>query len=238
MPRYWLAAHAYPAAVGPQTIFFDSRNRTFCALRTNWVYSLRTMIEDWAMPETPYGETAADASPQEYAAFMTKRGLLTTVASEGKRMEQLQIDSVQYGAVEHADLSFVQAGPVDAARLLYAGILACWKFRHRTLEHLLQELAGRRKMRNENPAGLSDQRIRRVLHAYWCMRPLLPFGRHTDLIDSWTLVEYLSKYHVFPRLVIGVQLMPFISHTWVQHAETVFNDTPEFVRQFTPIFSA
>lgn len=237
LQRYWLAKHAYPAVLGPQTIFFHSVERSFCALRTSWIYLLRTLVEDWGMPEIQCYETTAEAAPQEYAAYLEKRGLLTRVVTEGKRMEQLQMVEAQYG-VDRTNISQVHVGLTDTGRLLHSALIAAWKFQHRSFDSLVRDLAQRRIASTESRAGASAQRLSQLVSAYWHLRPLLPFDRYTDLLDSLALIEYLSRYHVIPRVVIGVQLMPFASHTWVQEHAMVLNDTPEFVRQFTPIFSA
>lgn len=236
MISYWLAADAYVAVLGPQTVFFNLRQRSFCALRTSWIYSLRTAIEEWGMPEATYNEEDANAPVTDYAAHLANRGLLTTVRAVGKRMEQLQFEPARQSLVEQAGISEISVGFVKAARIIYSGMAAVWRFRHRTLQQLLMELdTGRRAGSQSRP--LSAQEISHLVCAYWRFRPLLPFDQYTDLIDSLTLIEYLSKYFVFPRLVIGVKLMPFATHSWVQEGTTVFNDSPEFVGQFTPIFS-
>lgn len=190
------------------------------------------------MPEADDNEEDANAPVDEYAAYLAKRGLLTTVQARGKRMEQLQFEPAQQSLVEQEAISHMRVGSVRAARIVYSGIVAAWRFRHRTFDELLRELDRGRNTRGEKRPRPSAQRISELVSAYWRFRPLLPFDTYTDLLDSLTLIEYLSHYFAFPRLVIGVKIMPFTTHTWVQEGSAVFNDSPEFVGQFTPIFSA
>lgn len=238
MQRYWLAAHAYVAVLGPQTVFFDSRQSSFCAVRSNWVYALRTRIEDWALPHAHYSEDNPAAPRDEYVGYLAKRGLLTSIQNGGKRMEQLQFQTPQDGVLDHMAASEIRIWPSKAARIVYSATTAAWRIRHWTFHRLLQELARRREGQLGPPAAPYAQQTAQLTSAYWRFRPLLPFGSHTDFIDSLTLIEFLSHYLVFPKLVIGVRLVPFTTHTWVQEGSTVLNDSPEFVRQFTPIFFA
>lgn len=190
------------------------------------------------MPEMHHTEAVPNASLEEHAAVLAKRGLLTTARAEGKKMEQLQLERPQYGVLDDVDPTNTRVTAAKAARVLRSGIVAAWKFRHKTFERVLLELGRSRKAHTERGVRQSTQQVTQLVSAYWRVRPLLPFDRYTDLIDSLALIEYLSSYRVFPKMVIGVRLMPFTAHTWVQQGTSVFNDSPEFVRQFTPIFSA
>lgn len=227
----------YVAVLGPQTVFFDSRNRSFCALHSSWVYCLREVVHEWGITESRDSQADTNGSPSEYAGYLADRGLLTTVPAEGKRMEQLQFETAQIGLVEQTACSQMRVGPRRTARILCSALAAVWKFHCWTFDKLLEDLAPGRRAHLKKQARPSAQQVSELVSAYWHLRPLLPFDRYTDFLDSLTLIEYLSNYIVFPRLVIGVRLMPFTTHTWVQEGTTVFNDSPEFVRQYTPIFS-
>jgi hypothetical protein len=236
MTRYWLSAHTYVAVLGPQTVFFDSKKRSFCALRSSWVYSLRSIIEEWNMPEAQGKDVSASAA--ECADYLAKRNLLTTSRALGKSMEQLQFDPAMESLVEPETLNHISVGPVRAARILHSAMVAAWRFRHRTFDELLEELDRRRRAHDAKRPCPSVQQVSQLVSIYWRFRPVLPLGKHTDTLDSLTLIEYLSNFSSFPRLVVGVRLMPFTTHTWVQEGRAVLNDNPEYVGQFTPIFSA
>lgn len=58
------------------------------------------------------------------------------------------------------------------------------------------------------------------------------------LFDSLALKLFLAKYGLFPQWVFGVRLNPFSAHCWLQHGETLVNDSLDFVGRFTPIMTA
>jgi hypothetical protein len=49
------------------------------------------------------------------------------------------------------------------------------------------------------------------------------------------MVRYLRRHQYFPDLVLGVRMMPFAAHAWVQDGDTVLNDTVDYVSAYTPI---
>jgi hypothetical protein len=58
------------------------------------------------------------------------------------------------------------------------------------------------------------------------------------LSRSTALSLRLSRLGLGADLVMGVRLIPFTAHSWVQIGDTVLNDSPEEVSRYTPIFVA
>jgi hypothetical protein len=52
---------------------------------------------------------------------------------------------------------------------------------------------------------------------------------------SVAMVTYLARRQYFPDLVLGVRMMPFAAHAWVQDGSVVLSDTAEYVSAYTPI---
>lgn len=60
---------------------------------------------------------------------------------------------------------------------------------------------------------------------------------NTEECLRWSLamVRFLRRRQYFPNLVLGVRMMPFAAHAWVQDGDTVLNDSVEQVSAYTPI---
>jgi hypothetical protein len=71
--------------------------------------------------------------------------------------------------------------------------------------------------------------------AFVHLRPLFYTTREACLLDSLTLTHFLARYGVFPTWVFGVKTDPFYAHCWVQQGDFVFNDSPDFIKGFSPI---
>jgi len=52
---------------------------------------------------------------------------------------------------------------------------------------------------------------------------------------SLALARALATRRLAGRLVVGVQLRPFLAHSWVQTDAVVLNDRPDVVRTFVPL---
>lgn len=76
-----------------------------------------------------------------------------------------------------------------------------------------------------------------IVRSFLTLRPLFYTARNHCLLDSLTLLRYLEKYRLSATWVLGVKTRPFAAHSWVQGNGVVFNDTPEYIREFTPILS-
>ena len=76
---------------------------------------------------------------------------------------------------------------------------------------------------------------RRLLSVYYHIRAFAFAKRSQCLLDSLTLLEFLARYGQHPTWVIGVQIRPFASHSWLQYRHYVLNGTAAYVREYLPI---
>jgi hypothetical protein len=76
---------------------------------------------------------------------------------------------------------------------------------------------------------------RPLVTAFTRLRPLFYTLRAACLLDSLTLLHFLSADGICPDWVFGVKTEPFDAHCWVQQGEVLFNDVPDRVRQYSPI---
>lgn len=78
-------------------------------------------------------------------------------------------------------------------------------------------------------------RARELISAYVHIRLFVFAPKARCLLDSLTMLEYLASYGLYPDWVIGVQINPFASHSWLQYDGFVLNGTPHYVRAYMPI---
>jgi hypothetical protein len=107
-------------------------------------------------------------------------------------------------------------------------MLRCWDF-----AHIVRHVRNRR--RAETAQDMDLERAARHVGSYWAQRVFLFSHKNQCLYDSLTLLHYLARDHLYPRWVFAVQARPFAAHCWIQHGDTVFNDTAEHVSGYTPI---
>jgi hypothetical protein len=79
-------------------------------------------------------------------------------------------------------------------------------------------------------------RVEDLVASFAAVRPLFNYGRICRL-DAPALCLLLRRYGFGARLVFAARLRPFAAHCWAQVEEAVVNETPDAVRQYTPILA-
>jgi hypothetical protein len=165
---------------------------------------------------------------------MISQGLLVTDPAVGKEAAPVKAEKPKVALVEY-DL---HVRPRATLRVLWnfcaAFAVARWSLKHRPIKEVVQA-ARRRKSRASGSPAVDIAAIRELVTAFVHVRPLFYTARDGCLLDSVTLSLFLARYGVFPTWVFGVKTEPFYAHCWVQQGDYVFNDTPDFIKGFSPI---
>ena len=96
----------------------------------------------------------------------------------------------------------------------------------------------RRKRFEEAHANSNPMLLPELARVFRILRPIFYTAKDKCFFDSLVLLEFCSRYRLFPSWVIGVTTQPFQAHSWVQEGTIVVNDTAERARVFTPIVVA
>jgi hypothetical protein len=162
--------------------------------------------------------------------------MLTTDADIGKEVSPVQVPAASEALVQ-PDLDWrPRITFADVVRFLWTAMLTSLAMRVFPLRSVMMR-ASKRKAEGLASAGPVDLALaRRATEAFVRLRPLIFGAQDACLYDSLALTRFLSYYRQYPACVIGVQTGPFGAHCWVQEAGFIFNDAPEHVRRFTPIF--
>jgi hypothetical protein len=188
--------------------------------------------------------TTKVASGADSLAKMLAAGMLTTDEVHGKEARPVSLPRPE-AALTAVDLRS-DADPFEARPTIGAGRVlnffrACFAarlaLRMRSIASVVSGVAARKARQGGGAQALDLRKAREHVVAYVHLRPLLLTAKDACLFDSLVLVNYLAHYGLFPTWVFGVQTGPFAAHSWVQHGDVVFNDTPENVRRYTPILT-
>ncbi|MGQ0835344.1 MAG: lasso peptide biosynthesis B2 protein [Gammaproteobacteria bacterium] len=223
----------YLSVVGGHAIFLDARQRRYVALDATALGARGGALRGWPVSDASIG--ALESEDEGALESLVHRGLLTRDGTAGKDVTPVFVEPTRQILVEYDERVSCQIGPRLAFRFIIANVLALRSVRAGSLQRLAERNRMRRSHAPPQAMPITLDRARELVSAYQRLRPLVPPVRFPDLFDSIALTTFLSWYGVFPRIVIGVKTMPFETHTWVQEDGWVFNDTPEFVRRYTPI---
>jgi Transglutaminase-like superfamily len=115
----------------------------------------------------------------------------------------------------------------------------------RPLIEIVEEVRNRKQRRGQN--RLFDIQQGAQLAGIFESLSLFVFSRRGNslaasgsrgqcLLHAQMLIHFLSQYDVYPTWVIGVRVMPWAAHSWVQEGSAYFDD-PGLACDYTPIYA-
>ncbi|HUA24156.1 MAG TPA: lasso peptide biosynthesis B2 protein [Steroidobacteraceae bacterium] len=236
MQPYLLAPHVYPCVSGQHVVLMDLERDKYVAIVP--AHRLAAWVRGWPVGSMQAADAPhdADAGAHALVSQMLAQGMLVSDPHLGK-------PAVPVTAVRAAR-SLVEFDLDDRPR---TGAALLWRFGRSCLQAQLslklrpiQAIV--ETVRNRKTAhaarGLPDAdavRLRALVSAFTRLRPLFYTLRSACLLDSLTMVHFLGAEGIHPAWVFGVKTEPFDAHCWVQLGETVLNDAPDRVRQYSPI---
>lgn len=233
MRPYCLAPHVHVCASEEGAVFLDLEKDAYVGLEIEQARALSSLVEDW--PEPQDESIAPECDAHTFAQMLCERGLLAPAATpiEYARPPRLARAESELIPWDRMTWRHVRVGHV--LRFLLSALTAALLLRCRRFPSVVDRLRRRKARHAKNAASLDSEVARKLLSAYCHIRPFVFGQKGRCLLDSLTLLEFLAHYELYPTWVIGVQIIPFGSHSWVQHESFVLNGTPAYVRAYTPI---
>jgi Transglutaminase-like superfamily len=236
---YFLSPHVHVCVAGKQVILLDLERDKYLAVAH--AHPVGRWVRGWPLPQTGPVAAVQDSVPARgpgpengLLAQMISQRLLVTDPAVGKEAAPVVADKPKVALVEYDLHVRPRATPRQLWNFCAAFAVARWSLRHRPIKEVV--LAARlRKKRAAATAPVDIAEVRELVTAFVHVRPLFYTARDGCLLDSVTLTHFLARYGVFPTWVFGVKTDPFYAHCWVQQGDYVFNDTPDFIKGFSPI---
>ncbi|MBL8271814.1 MAG: lasso peptide biosynthesis B2 protein [Steroidobacter sp.] len=233
MTDYLLSNHVHVRQTRDGVILLDLRRDQYLSLNLDQVAALRHRVSGWteATPSDTDAANSQDPSASRLIVELTRRGILTTSALNGKPVTEAQLQPTEASLCD-------QRLPLPAQRLRYAAalILACVRTSATLrLRSLGAAIAGVERRKKSATVVNDPARLREAMSVYCWLRPFLYTQKEKCLFDSLTLVNYLASQNLYPQLVFGVRGRPFLAHAWVQDDTCALNYTADYVKTYAPI---
>ena len=237
---YLLAPHVHLCVCGRYVVLMDLRRDRYVAAQPP--HLLAGWVSGWPGAEAP-AECASGAGREgsrgsRAPALLSKllaQGMLVEGAGAGRSAAPLSLPVAQRTLLE---FDFDRPPAVRAADLRRFALAWAWarsSLAIRPIHSIVSGVRTRKAHQSQAAHGSDPQRERALLMTFVHLRPLFYTVRRACLLDSLTLVHFLAASGVYPEWVFGVRTAPFDAHCWVQRGEVMFNDTPDRVRQYSPI---
>ena len=230
---YLLSPHVYVCVAGRQVVLLDLERDKYLALAH--AHPVGRWVRGWPVLP-PHADRAnhgdSPAPENSLLAKMISQGLLVTDPTLGKEASPAVTDEAKVSLVEYD----IHVRPRTSLGQLWNFFLAYaearWWLKHRPIGDVVRAA----RLRKRSRASCTDiDTVRSLVTAFVHLRPLFYTARDACLLDSLTLTHFLARYGVFPTWVFGVKTEPFYPHCWIQQGDFVFNDTPDYIRGFSPI---
>jgi hypothetical protein len=233
-PRFQLASHVYLCQLTGSAVLLDLKRDRYWGIEAAEFEAL-----------LPYMQGQVSLAMSTTGTIATEPDLLATLLAEGMLVDELQVGNPlcspavmrpRNALIEGYEEPTANPGLMDVVRFIFAAITVRISLKlhplHRTIEAARIHLEGP----GENSSSDLDAMRMRVA-VYRRLRLFLFTAENACLFDSLVLARFLRLHGFFPRLVLGVKASPFAAHCWLQQKDTVINDTPEIVRNYTPIMA-
>lgn len=242
-PPYWLPRHVFICLCGNHIILLDLKKDRYMALDAAHASPLAKVVGGWPTRIAPTADSAASSSrcATSIVRVMIDRGLLTPDHVLGKDAAPVTVVPPSVTLVQSSSLIGSESEirlPIrthHVTRFLLAAVIASARLRWRSLESVVGDVICRRIKQAESSDDCNMEAARELVAIFHWLRPFVFTAKNACLFDSLALLNFLSRYGLFPRWVFGVRTAPFAAHCWIQEGDTVFSDTAEHVSLYTPI---
>jgi len=237
MSRYWLSAHSYVCIADEHAVFLDLRKDKYSALGPADARTLSGVVDGWL----PGREIARDVPTRtrgcdELVRTLLEERLLTSDMVAGKPATPVSIVRPTL-TLQVPPRRIPRVDRTHVSRFVAAWLLATTMLNTVPLKATVGRVWKRKARRSGAEGAFDVKRAFGLMTAYSILRPNFFSRRDACLRDSFTVVEFLARYGVFPTWVFGVRMNPFAAHSWVQEGSIVINDDVDHVNTFTPILT-
>jgi hypothetical protein len=237
MSRYLLTPHTYLCITDDHAVFLDLKRDKYIGIGRAQMEALAASLKGWPQKLFPASQNGAGQEPAPVLSKLEAAGMLTTDPAVGKEATPPVVPRPDSTLVEPDLEARAHYTFAHVMHFLASAALATFALRVLRIEGAVRRVRARKQAAQPIRHEIDLEAARELVSAYFHLRPWLFGARNACLFDSLVLVEFLARHGLFATWVFGVETGPFSAHCWVQEGTTVFNDTPEHVRRYTPILA-
>lgn len=234
--QYWIPPHVRACSTATSTVLLDLKRNRYFGVGAQETRALYTLALNWSEASAHALDDVEPMSPDvavPIANALVDAGLLSREAPTSPLVSAGTIDlNNALTSVGHElDRSRrIQGGHVIS--FLRACLWASRSLRSRSLYSVVREIS---QAKSFAPEYFDEQRAVELACIFRRLRPHAFAAKDRCLFHALALLNFLSRYEVFPTWVIGVRLRPWAAHSWVQQGSLLLDSNPEHVCEYTPI---
>jgi Transglutaminase-like superfamily len=228
---FLLTEYTYAAVIEGGLVFLNLKSDNYTYLTPDDARRILPLISGANAVIDDYGkdEDTAETGPiiQEL-----KRAGLVTAGQSGRPFEPIHYDAVVRELPRLVGSDRPHLGLRHVFAFCRAVLLSKILLKLVSLDRVV-EFVRKRKVKAERKTNIYSRG--ELTEVYRRLRPLLLTRKDQCLLDSLSLVMFLTSYGVRASLRFGVRLGPFRAHAWVQDQGTIFDEMAALVHEYTVI---
>lgn|GEM_PF-3160553 len=232
--RYFLARHVYYCAIEDHFIVLDLRRNKyfFPDEREKRVFRLLSKNNDIV------GATEAQDLGASIKA-LTEKGLLVDDPKQGRRDVAIPLvpATMDMNGYPFDGIPKIRVGHVYQCSKAFFFTKLALKFN--SMARVMDKITKRKSRqlaKNQTTASLA--KIQELVEIFCILNVLFYSSWDKGLFDSLVLVNFLASYGIYPDVVCGVKMDPFMTHAWVQDGTISYNCPVSHAEIFKPIMVA
>ena len=239
-PQYWLAQHMYVCPTHDGVVLLDLRHDKYLGLGITETRALAALVPGWSVhPDAP---VLTDALPQSRCIEIAERayseGVLVRDRDGGKSAAPVHLtDAATLIDLAHDGEHDGSIAPAHVWNFAASWVRAAWSLRFRSMEGAVREVEERRALRQSDERPFDCERAAELTAVFRRIKPFFFTAEDRCLLHALALVNFLARYDLYPRWVMGVKMRPFAAHSWVQYERFTLDSTPEEICSYTPILA-
>jgi Transglutaminase-like superfamily len=232
--KYRLSEHAFLCIARRYCVVLDARHDRYLAIKTDMMESLGPWLDGWVGPSVEAAENMSlDSSICDLASSLRRREILTSSSDAGKPVQPQIIPPAIKSTPTH--LHAVRGTELMRHRFNFLRAVARTRhlFKTGSFNTIAHEIAATRE-RGSIMANADCDHEGYLVAIFSQCRPL--YSRPlVCLFDCVCLLTFLAQYGFHPSIVFAVIPEPFQAHCWLQHDQSILNDSLEHTSAFAPI---
>lgn len=236
MQPYLLAPHVYPCISGQHVVLMDLERDKYVAVVPG--HRLAPWVRGWPVGVSQGSDAPHDTNEGADALVsqMLAHGMLVTDPHVGKDAVPVATTRPHRSLIEFDLDARPRTGAAQLGRFGWSCLQAQLSLKLRPIQSIVEAMRDRKALLTaRGPQPADPIRLLSLVTAFTRLRPLFYTLRAACLLDSLTLLHFLSAEGICPDWVFGVKTEPFDAHCWIQQGEILLNDVPDRVRQYSPI---
>lgn len=242
-PPYRLAPYVHACRIRDDIIILDLKNNQYLGMSGEEADTLDGYVAGFPTKKREAaGSDATDSispvSPPTALTEMETMGLIARMEAHvaGKHKKNLVdiLPRPERPVIDGYHEYGHDIGPISIFNFIYTATKSAIAQRTLSFERIITGSPWKKKTLPPEP-DLKKAEIQ--VNTYNILRRFAYTAHDTCVYTSISMRAFLAKSHIHPLIVIGVASRPFKAHCWLQYGDLVFNDVPEYVREYTPIFA-